>query len=147
MSRGARHARRRCKVGSTFELRALSLGVSAGMHTEHTGTRRARLRRRTSNLVQVAPSSSYSVMRSSCKDGAIVVQDWCPAFSIAGGGEVRFLDGSGANAKPHSAAVACCTAPKGLPPVRVGRAAYVERGGDDDAAGVFRCRRWRYIAS
>ena len=86
-------------------------------------------------------------MRSSCKDGAIVVQDWCPAFSIAGGGEVRFLDGSGANGKPHSAAVACCTAPKGLPPVRVGRAAYVERGGDDDAAGVLVRRRWRCLAS
>ena len=69
-----------------------------------------------------------------------MVQDWCPAFSIAGGGEVRFLDGSGANGKPHSAAVACCTAPKGLPPVRVGRAAYVERGCDDGAARVLRCR-------
>ena len=76
MQRDARDGRRRCKVGFTFELRALPLGIHAAIHPGHIGARRARLRRRTSNLVQVAVVSSYLLTRSSCHHGANQEQMW-----------------------------------------------------------------------
>ena len=72
-----------------------------------------------------------------------MVQDWCPAFSIAGGGEVRFLDGSGASAEPLCAAAARSGAQNHLLPVRVGQTAYVRRGGADGAADALNGRWWR----
>ena len=131
------------KVGFTFELRAISLGIHAAMHPGLTGGRRTRPRRRPANLSLVAPRSSYSTRRSNCHHGANVVQDRCPAFSIAGGGEVRLLAGPGACVEPLCAAAACSGAPNHLLPVRVGHAAYVRRGGAEGAAGALNGRFWR----
>ena len=75
--------------------------------------------------------------------GANVVQDRCPAFSIAGGGEVRLLAGPGACAERLCAAAARSGAPNHLLPVRVGQTAYVRRGGADGAAGALNGRCWR----
>ena len=83
LARDARDARRRCKVGFTFELRAVPLGIHAAIHPGHVGARRARLRRRTSNLVQVALVTSYSFTRSSCHHG--------PSWSKCGPGPVSCL--------------------------------------------------------
>ena len=127
--------------------RTLSLGIDDGMHPEHTDARKVLLRRRPANLVQVALVPSYSVRRSSCKDGGIVIQDWCPTFSIAGGGEVRFLAGSDATAEQLRAAAASSAAPNGLLPVRFGHAAYVARGGTDGAAGALKGYCWCWLAS
>ena len=83
LARGSRDGRRRCKVGFTFELRAVPLGIHAAIHPGHVVARRARLRRRTSNLVQVAVVSSYSLTRSSCHHG--------PSWSKCGPGPVSCL--------------------------------------------------------
>ena len=127
-----------------FDWRALSLSIHAAMHPGLNGGRRTRPRRRPANLSLVALSSSYSARRSNCHHGAKVVQDRCPAFSIAGGGEVRLLAGPGACAEPLCGAAACSGAPNHLLPVRVGQTAYVRRGGADGAAGALNggCRRW-----
>ena len=124
-------------------MRALLLGMHAAIQPGHIGARRARLRRRTANLVRVALVSSYSLTRSGCHHGANVVQDRCPAFSIAGGGEVRLLAGPSACAERLCAAAARSGAPDHLLPVRVGHAAYVRRGGADGAAGALNGGFWR----
>jgi hypothetical protein len=76
LQRDARDGRRRCKVGFTFELRAVPLGIHAAIHPGHVGARRARLRRRTSNLVPVALVTSYSFTAIQLPSWTFMEQMW-----------------------------------------------------------------------
>jgi hypothetical protein len=148
----ARDGRRRCKVGFTFELRAVPLGIHAAIHHEHVGARRARLRRRTSNLVPVALVTSYSFTRSSCHHG--------PSWSKCGPGPVSCLQHCWRwrGSTPRwtwcvcRAALRCssmlrCSEP---PPTRTGWPnglceEPLRRGGADGAAGALNGRSWHWL--
>ena len=85
--------------------------------------------------VAVGKAAPYSttcrpsrLLRSGCNAGAIVAQDRCPAFSMAEGGEVRLLVGSGASSERISAADEAADGPNGRLPVRDGGPRYVRRG-------------------
>jgi hypothetical protein len=152
LARAARDGRRRCKVGFTFELRAVPLGIHAAIHHEHVGARRARLRRRTSNLVPVALVTSYSFTRSSCHHG--------PSWSKCGPGPVSCLQHCWRwrGLTPRwtwcvcRAALRCssmlrCSEP---PPTRTGWPnglceEPLRRGGADGAAGALNGRSWHWL--
>ena len=115
-------------VGCTFELLFFSLGIDAGMRAALLAARPAHRRRRWAKRLRTAPCRPSRLLRSWCNAGAIVAQDRCPAFSMAEGGEVRLLVGSGASSERISAAGEAADGPNGRLPVRDGHPRYVRRG-------------------